>query len=560
MRSDVPMATRDRVVLRSDVYLDADRRETCPVLLLRTPYDKGFPQLGSYPHPMWFVERGYMVVIQDVRGRFGSEGDFYPFRHEGNDGFDAVEWAAGLSGSNGRVGMYGTSYSGATQFLAAAAHPPSLHAIAPAVSSATFGNGWFYEGGAFHLAFGAYWAAQLGEESFRRAGNLAKAAACRWAMNNLGEWLSSTSPASLEPIAEIDYYQDWLSHPPESDYWNTLAAIDGLATTQVAGLHIAGWYDIFLSGSLEAYEVMRRSPGGALQHLVVGAWSHFPFGTEASGAMTFPDEAAGHLEHRHLAFFETYLKDRRALLPAQLDVFAIQGETWISTCEVTASGTAAKAISQLGVETLHLTSEGNAGRSLGDGRLLPGPIEADQRDYTSYHGRYALPSAGGHSCVADQNVPLMGPADRTALDRWYEVLVYRAEPEEAGRTLAGEVRACLFVASTSPLVNVHVVLSIETDAGVMAVAEGISRVSFTRTELDAPQRIEVSLRTCAFVVKPGQTLRLEVSGGSFPVYPRESNTTAPWADAQVEDMRGCSLVVFHGPSTPSCVSIGSDPK
>jgi len=149
----------DGVVLRADVYRSS-RSGHYPVLLERTPYNKTFPRMVlDTVHVLYAVEGGYTVVIQDTRGRFASEGEFVPFFSDIQDGYDTVEWCAAQPWSNGRVGMFGTSYVGATQLLAAISSPPHLGAIVPVVSAADFHNGWIYEGGAFRLGFVAAWAA-----------------------------------------------------------------------------------------------------------------------------------------------------------------------------------------------------------------------------------------------------------------------------------------------------------------------------------------------------------------------------------------------------------------
>jgi len=163
---------RDGTVLRADVYRPETRTDL-PVLLIRSIYDKrsGIPTFGS-AHPAWFAAQGYVVVVQDCRGRYASEGDFYPYLHEMEDGYDSVEWAARLPGSDGRVGMMGFSYVGATQLLAAVTAPPSLASITPAFTASQYYDGWTYNGGAFSLAFIGYWATLLGLETAQRAGDL----------------------------------------------------------------------------------------------------------------------------------------------------------------------------------------------------------------------------------------------------------------------------------------------------------------------------------------------------------------------------------------------------
>ena len=148
----VPAKMRDGVTLLADVYRPTEPG-TYPVILMRLPYNKATAQTYVYQSPAFYAAQCYIVAIQDVRGQYASQGSFYPFRDEMHDGYDSVEWAAALPQSNGRVGMYGFSYVGATQWLAAVTQPPHLTAIAPAMTSADYFDGWSYEGGAWSLAF-----------------------------------------------------------------------------------------------------------------------------------------------------------------------------------------------------------------------------------------------------------------------------------------------------------------------------------------------------------------------------------------------------------------------
>jgi hypothetical protein len=159
----VVMTTRDGVKLRADIYRPAGEG-SFPVLLTRTPYDKnGYAELGRKA-----AERGYMVVAQDVRGRYTSEGEWYPFKHETDDGFDTVEWAAALPHSNGKVGMFGGSYVGATQMLTAIGHPPHLAGICPVVTASNYHENWTYQGGAFEQWFNESWTSGLAPNTLDR--------------------------------------------------------------------------------------------------------------------------------------------------------------------------------------------------------------------------------------------------------------------------------------------------------------------------------------------------------------------------------------------------------
>ncbi len=152
---DVPAVMRDGTVLHGDVFRPSRSGGRWPVLLSRTPYDKrlNVSTFGN-AHPAWYAASGYMVVIQDSRGRYTSGGEFYPFAHEMDDGHDSVEWAAALPGCDGQVGMFGFSYVGATQLLAAVTRPPSLRSIAPGFTASQYYDGWTYNEGAPSAACG----------------------------------------------------------------------------------------------------------------------------------------------------------------------------------------------------------------------------------------------------------------------------------------------------------------------------------------------------------------------------------------------------------------------
>ena len=161
IEKNVPVPMRDSVLLSADVFRPSPRGRY-PVLLQRTPYGKGQAQIAfNILNPIRAAEAGYVVVIQDTRGRYASEGEFAPFLYESQDGFDTVEWCAAQSWSNGKVGMYGMSYVGATQWLAAIAAPPHLVTICPSMTAADYHDGWIYQGGALSLAFSTAWTAQF---------------------------------------------------------------------------------------------------------------------------------------------------------------------------------------------------------------------------------------------------------------------------------------------------------------------------------------------------------------------------------------------------------------
>src|ERR1700757_4641324 len=295
VQNGVPMKTRDGVTLYSDIYRPkADGK--FPVILMRTPYDKS---AGWAVAPAYQVAtHGYVVIVQDVRGRFTSEGEWYPFRHESDDGYDAVEWAAARPYSNGKVGMTGGSYVGATQMLAAIAHPPHLAGICPVVTASNYHENWTYQGGALEQWFDQNWTTQLATNTLWRliAKNTdALVAAPVLPLTNYPAFNYASLPAGAEATAQIaPYYLDWLAHPTYDSYWKQWSIEEHFSDIQVPALHIGGWYDIFVGGTLKNY--MGIKSHGATdearkgQRLLVQIGGHAGFGRHI-GDVEFGDDA-----------------------------------------------------------------------------------------------------------------------------------------------------------------------------------------------------------------------------------------------------------------------------
>jgi len=252
-----------------------------PAVLERTPYGKGGGSAAADIAP-YFVSRGYVVVVQDVRGRYSSEGEWYTFKHESDDGYDTVEWVAALPYSNGKVGMWGGSYVGATQMLTAIAHPPHLAGICPVVTASNYHDGWTYQGGAFEQWFNQSWTSGLSQDTVNRmVEKNTNAVVGAWKLPLTSYPLFNFSDPAAAPIstnAVAPYFLDWLAHPSYDDYWKPLAIEERYADINVPILHIAAWYDIFQGGSLRNYIGIKAHGGSdaALrgQHLFVTIGGH----------------------------------------------------------------------------------------------------------------------------------------------------------------------------------------------------------------------------------------------------------------------------------------------
>ena len=297
---DVPVAMRDGTVLQTDVYRPAGEGRY-PVLLQRTPYNKELGGLALLQTDTFrAVRQGYAVVIQDCRGRYRSDGDFNPFHQEIADGYDAVEWCGSQPWSDGNVGMYGTSYVGATQWLAAIAAPPSLKAIAPAFTASDYYEGWTYQGGAFEWGFMVNWVLPFltTADLLRRNARQPVADFDAWrerlidAIDNANE-VAMTLPLRDIPVNPVwtPYFSEWMDHPTYDAFWQACSIEWRHDQVRVPALNIAGWYDIFLAGSIRNFTGVREQGATAEarqgSRLLLGPWTHTTPPLAQSGAVDF---------------------------------------------------------------------------------------------------------------------------------------------------------------------------------------------------------------------------------------------------------------------------------
>ena len=313
---NVPARMRDGTMLFADVYRPRAAGRY-PVILMRLPYNKATAQTYVYAPPEFYASHCYVVVIQDVRGQYASEGSFYAFRDEAQDGYDTIEWAAKLPSADGKVGMYGFSYVGATQWLPATLKPPSLVAIAPAMTSSDYYDGWSYEGGAWSLAFQESWPlATIALTGARRLGE-------QTVIDRMNEAIRDL-PATYKylPIKDYPwlwpdrpevaaYFYDWIKHNTWDDYWKQWSIRTRYDAIQVPALNFSGWYDVFMNGAIENFVGMRAHGGSAVarqgQKLVVGPWIHLPWQPKV-GEVDFGIAAVNPIDGLQLRWFDHWLK------------------------------------------------------------------------------------------------------------------------------------------------------------------------------------------------------------------------------------------------------------
>ncbi|MBR2690384.1 MAG: CocE/NonD family hydrolase [Aquamicrobium sp.] len=598
---DVPARMRDGTTLLADVYRP-NEAGTYPVLLMRLPYNKSDAQAFVYARPEAYASHCYIVAIQDVRGQYKSEGTFYPFRNEGADGYDSVEWAAALPGSSGKVGMYGFSYVGATQWLAAAERPPHLVAIAPAQTGSDYFNGWTYEGGALSQAFVQSWPlTSVALSASRRLGNQQalndiQAAAGRLSSVYAQSPLSRLLPASQYEDTVAPYYGDWITHNTWDAYWKPWSIRARYDQVAVPALNLAGWYDVFLRGGVENYSGMRERGGSDAarsgQRLVIGPWSHMPW-LQKVGELDFGAEASNPIDALLLRWFDHWLKGEANGLDADkpVRIFVMGANRWREADSWPPAE--AKTVS------FYLQSRGQANTRFGNGSLTAekpeeqfqqkcaavlrpelcenkeperfrvsvknGNALAEQAaDQYRYDPADPVPSAGGHSCCSPDSAPI-GPMDQANIEDRADVLYYATPPLEQDMEVTGPVTVELYASSsavdtdfTAKLVDVH------PDGKAYNLANGIIRASMRETlerrtpiEPGKVTKYTIDLGPTSSLFQRGHRIALEISSSNFPHYDRNPNngkldgTGAP----VVAEQR-----VLHDTANPSRLLLSVMPK
>ncbi len=538
---------RDGTILRADVYrpkVDGKR----PVLLTRTPYNRR----NGAASALRMAARGYVVVVQDVRGRYSSAGEWNPFRFEALDGYDTVEWAAALPYGNGQVGMFGGSYVGATQMLASTAHPPHLAGICPLLTASNYHEGWTYQGGAFAQWFNQSWASGLAEDTLDRRARQPRP----WAdWNSL---LPLSRFAGLEPGPSdglMPYYRDWLEHPASDDYWRAISVDTHHADITVPALHIGGWYDIFQGGTWRNYVGLRNKSASAAaragQRLIMGPWGHaglvpkvgeLDFGPAAEFALD--DVIVGYYDRLFSGEPNPFAHDK----PVKIFVMGTnvwrQEDNW--------------PLARARPTRFFLRSAGKANGLRGDGTLSTAAPVTEPADRFTYDPADPVPTRGGGLCCMN-NVQPVGPWDQRATENRPDVLVYTTTPVSRDTEVTGPISVELFVESsavdtdfTAKLVDVW------PNGYAQNLTDGILRMRYRaspeKAELVNPGQtypITVDLLATSNVFRTGHRIRLEVSSSNHPRFDRNLNTgeSAAFSARFVK----ANNVVWHDRMRPSAV-------
>jgi putative CocE/NonD family hydrolase len=517
---EVPIPMRDGTLLRADVYRPAAEGRF-PVLLERVGYELG-ARVGAYGP--YYAQRGFVVVGQNVRGAFASEGELVPFRDDSaglhQDGYDTVEWAAAQPWSNGNVGMVDGSYSGFTQYAVAPTRPPHLRALSPREGGGDLYRDWVFRAGANQLSFTRSWTMQTSRSWLAHPNAAAKYPGAHERLEEalsagLERWFAHLPLNECPPLHDlplVSWYFDHLAHPDDGPFWDGLRMGTHYDEIDVPMLHVGAWFDFFLGGTLRMFQGLqahaRTEAARRAQRLVIGPWAHSPDTNQRrAGELDFGPDAMFDIRAQRVRWYDYWLRGEAngVMDGPPVRAFLMGANRWLE------------------LDTWPPPDVTYRPAYLHRGALtFAAPEPGEAPDEFSYDPRTPVPSLIVY--------PQLGPTDHRPVEN--RVLTYSSDVLGADLTVAGPVTAVLYASSSAPDTDWVVRLcDVWPDGRAMSVCDGILRAryreSLTRPTLLTPgevYRFEVDLWSTAQVFKAGHRLRVHVTSSDFPRYDRNLNT------------------------------------
>ncbi len=549
---NVAVKMRDGVTLHADIYRPkADGK--FPTLLTRTPYDKNY----GFGFGLEAAARGYVAIVQDVRGRFTSGGEWYPFKHESEDGFDTVEWAAALPYSNGKVGMWGASYVGATQMLAAIAHPPHLAGLCAVITASNYHDNWTYQGGAFEQWFNESWTSGLAQNTLSRQVSdetnamqgSSRLPLPNYPLFNFPDVRTADLTALLAP-----YFVDWLSHPSYDDYWKRWSIEEHYADINVPVMTVAAWYDIFQGGSLRNYMGLKAHAGSEAarrgQHLVITIGGHAGYGRKV-GDVDFGPAAEDSKENDELDWYDYLFKGvQNQFAQKPVKIFVMGVNQWRDEDEWP--------LARARETKYFLHSQGSANSMGGNGSLSADAPHSEPSDHYVYDPSKPVPTTGGPLCCDVQHLE-PGPRDQRPVEARNDVLVYSTPALSQDMEVTGLVSLELYASSSAVDTDFTAKLvDVGPDGIARNLTEGIIRAryrdSLEKADLLKPgqaYKFTIDLWSTSNVFLKGHSLRLEISSSNFPRFDRNLNTAEQPESGQ--KFVSATNVIYHDARHPSAL-------
>lgn len=542
VEKNIPCELSEGTVLRSDVYRPNDKGKY-PVLMLRLPYDKETPRYyDEYLNVPRMVKAGYVVILQDVRGRFASDGEYFPFVYERKDGYEAVEWAAKLPFSNGKVGLFGMSYHGYTQLAAAVEKPPSLKAIAPVM---TMGNPFnqIPDGEGFSNLTGLFQSWVFGsmlEDHLQRKGKLDKK--FQTYLEELPARLFDYPATTWEPIQDLDpesYYFDIMNDRLPVDVREDANVLNKLQDIEIPALFIGGWFDALIDSTLEVYDAY-----GGEKLLWIGPWTHEEM-TGRAGEKFFENAAEWigvdkikDPTELHIKWFDHWLKDSPLPIEQPVHLYAMGQERWESYSSWPL---------QTEVTELYLESNGKSQTRDGDGKLAVRPSLNETKSALNLDPHHPVPIRGGNVLVAGYESGVFEISD---IQGRKDVLVYTSEPFQEDKQMIGSVRADIWVSAPSSLVDIALRIS---DVDETGQAYNVID-TFHREKVEKPNEptcIKLVIGTTSYLMKKGHRLRLDIAATKAPLYDINLNNGTTTKTNSIKTGKTANEYIYHGGQTSS---------
>ncbi|WP_067726015.1 CocE/NonD family hydrolase [Oceanobacillus damuensis] len=551
---EVACTLRDGIKLYANIYRPNDDGKY-PVLLTRLPYDKNLPNFSHrYIDPIRLAMNGYVVIIQDVRGRFASEGEFEPFVQELKDGYDTVEWAAALPYANGKVGMFGLSYYAFTQLYALMEQPPSLKAIFPAMTGHIFGDA-FKQSGVHMLASTETWvldsvaadylkrkqSAEQYEHTIQEITN---------DLDKMDEWHGFKPVKEWPPVKKhpelVEFFRKYLHQDFTKDAMKQFSFKGDPSELGVPAYHLAGWYDNFLDATIRNYESMKGSANN--QKLIIGPWGHGMFHSEL-GERNFGINSSGNsiegkedITGLHIKWFDYWLKADFEQLPEDEDpvkIFIMGENKWRSEKTWPLERT---------VYTPYYLHE-NGSLSKND------PAEEAPDSYV-HDPNHPVPTTGGG--VLFYNGRGAGPRDQSELEKRDDVLTYTSEVLDTPVEVTGWIKMKLWASYDAHDTDFVVkLIDVMPDGTAYNLTDGVIRAKYrggNGGNNHLPEEIvelDVDMWATSNVFLPGHSIRIEISSSSFPRYdvnPGTGNTTIDSTEMVTSNQK-----IYHDQEHPSHV-------
>ncbi len=532
----------DGVALRCDIYTPIEKQDkSCPVILVRLPYGKDEKYTVMEEFGLEFSSYGYIVVVQDVRGRFASEGTFVPFVNERKDGYETIDWISKQSWRNGNIGMIGDSYYGYTTWAAAVENHPNLKCVVPSVTSMDIYGTWVYNSGALALQTMGLWAMLMDSQRYQ----------------DLGTVNSDHLPLNtMTDVANIkgEIFKTWLQHPTRDSFWNDINLHDSYNKINIPALHIGGWYDVFLRSTIDDWVGVSKESITAKknQWLIIGPYDH-EYTAWETGKIGTLDVGKNGNEYWNIIvnFFDFYLNDVENDFhkTPRVNLFVMGKNRWRKESEWPLKNTA--------FQNFYFNSDGSANNHAGSLRKEPIFKECDTVDSYQYDPMDPVRV----SSKVDLWKFTQGLPDRSEIHKRDDICVYETEPLLAKMEITGPIEGTLFASSTAKSTDFTVALvDVSPDGSAHLIQEGIIRTDFRNGDIEIsaiePHKVYkyvVDLVATSYMLNKGHKIRVEVSSSNFNRYDRNLNNNDRLG--ALSTSRIAEQKIYHSPKFPSHITL-----